>query len=162
MLLDWLNTCIAHIFIPSNAHGSRPLFWPVLRRCHILRWDWSVLPLGHHSHFPFWVLWCMLVSVCFHNLVTHAQRLQDLYSVCLMFWMHTPTRPRRGPFCFLLFFFLNLILNFFLWQCCVLYVYWTQLNQYMPHFVCEWSWNLCSVYLIFKWSLKFLFSLYLT
>jgi hypothetical protein len=29
---------------------------------------------------------CMLVSVCFHNLVTYAQRLQDLYSACLMFW----------------------------------------------------------------------------
>jgi hypothetical protein len=28
---------------------------------------------------------CMLVSVCFHNLVTYAQRLQDLYSACLMF-----------------------------------------------------------------------------
>jgi hypothetical protein len=25
------------------------MFWPVLRRCHILRWDWSVLPLAHHS-----------------------------------------------------------------------------------------------------------------
>jgi hypothetical protein len=61
--------------------------WPVLRRCHILRWDWSVLPLAHHTHFPFWELWCTLVSVCFHNLVTYAQRLQDLYSACLMFWM---------------------------------------------------------------------------
>jgi hypothetical protein len=29
------------------------MFWPVLRRCHILRWDWSVLPLAHHSIFPF-------------------------------------------------------------------------------------------------------------
>jgi hypothetical protein len=37
---------------------------------------------------------CMLVSVCFHNLVTFAQRLQDLYSACLMFWMRTHTGPR--------------------------------------------------------------------
>ena len=37
---------------------------------------------------------CMLVSVCFHNLVTYAQRLQDLYSACLMFWMRTHTGPR--------------------------------------------------------------------
>jgi hypothetical protein len=37
---------------------------------------------------------CMLVSVCFHNLVTYAQRLQDLYSECLMFWMRTHTGPR--------------------------------------------------------------------
>jgi hypothetical protein len=28
---------------------------------------------------------CMLVSVCCHNLVTYAQRLQDLNSACLMF-----------------------------------------------------------------------------
>jgi hypothetical protein len=37
---------------------------------------------------------CMLVTVCFHNLVTYAQRLQDLYSACLMFWMRTHTGPR--------------------------------------------------------------------
>jgi hypothetical protein len=36
----------------------------------------------------------MLVSVCFHNLVTYAQRLQDLYSACLTFWMRTHTGPR--------------------------------------------------------------------
>jgi hypothetical protein len=30
----------------------------------------------------------MLASVCFHNLVTYAQRLQDLYSACLMFWVY--------------------------------------------------------------------------
>jgi hypothetical protein len=36
----------------------------------------------------------MLVSVCCHNLVTYAQRLQDLNSACLMFWMRTHTGPR--------------------------------------------------------------------
>jgi hypothetical protein len=36
----------------------------------------------------------MLDSVCFHNLVTYAQRLQDLYSACLMFSMRTHTGPR--------------------------------------------------------------------
>jgi hypothetical protein len=50
--------------------------------------------IGASFHFPFWELWCMLVSVCFHNLVTYAQRLQDLYSACLMFWMRTYTGPR--------------------------------------------------------------------
>jgi hypothetical protein len=61
-LIDWLNTFIAHISILSNAQdGAWPMFWPVLRRCHILRWDWSVLPLAYHSHFPFWELWCMPV-----------------------------------------------------------------------------------------------------
>jgi hypothetical protein len=35
----------------------------------------------------------MLVSVCFHDLVTYAQRLQDLYSACSMFWMRTHTGP---------------------------------------------------------------------
>jgi hypothetical protein len=70
------------------------MFWPVLRRCHILGWDWSVLPLGASFHFPFWELWCILVSVCFHNLVTYAHRLQDLCSACLMFWMRTHTEPR--------------------------------------------------------------------
>jgi hypothetical protein len=49
----WLNTLTAHKSILSNAHGAWPMFWPVLRRCHILRWDWSVLPLVHHSIFPF-------------------------------------------------------------------------------------------------------------
>jgi hypothetical protein len=48
-----MNTFIAHISVLSNAHGAWPMFWPVLRRCHILRWDWSVLPLAHHSIFPF-------------------------------------------------------------------------------------------------------------
>jgi hypothetical protein len=36
----------------------------------------------------------MLVSVCFHNLVTYAQSLQDLYSACLMLGMRTHTGPR--------------------------------------------------------------------
>jgi hypothetical protein len=35
----------------------------------------------------------MLISVCFHNLVTYAQRLHDFYSACLMFWMRTHTGP---------------------------------------------------------------------
>jgi hypothetical protein len=43
--------------------------------CH-----WRIIPI-----FPFENFWCMQVSVCFHNLVTYAQRLQDLYSACLMF-----------------------------------------------------------------------------
>jgi hypothetical protein len=61
----------------------------------VTSWDETgqVLPLAHHSHFPFWELWCMLVSVCFHSLVTYPQRLQDLYSAFLMFWMHTNTGP---------------------------------------------------------------------
>jgi hypothetical protein len=67
-LIDWLmNICIVHRSILSSAHGAWPMFSHVFRRCYILRWDWSVLPLAHHSHFPFWELWCMLVSVCFHN-----------------------------------------------------------------------------------------------
>jgi hypothetical protein len=49
---------------------------------------------GTSFHFPFWELWYMLVSVCFHNLVTYAQKLQDLYSACLMFWMRTHTGPQ--------------------------------------------------------------------
>jgi hypothetical protein len=51
---DWLNEHLysAHIH-SSNAHGAWPMFWPVLRRRHILRWDWSVLPLAHHFQFPF-------------------------------------------------------------------------------------------------------------
>jgi hypothetical protein len=47
--------------------------------------------LAHHSHVPFWELRCMLVSVCFHNLATYAQGLQDLYSACLMFRMRDLT-----------------------------------------------------------------------
>jgi hypothetical protein len=53
LLIDWFNTSIAHIIILSNAHGAWLMFWPVVRRCHILRWDRSVLPLAHHSIFPF-------------------------------------------------------------------------------------------------------------
>jgi hypothetical protein len=44
--------------------------------------------------FPFWEHWCILLSVRFRNLVTHAQRLQGLYSAYLMFWMRTHTGPR--------------------------------------------------------------------
>jgi hypothetical protein len=66
---DWMNTCIAHISILSNAHDAWSMFWPVLRRCHILRWDWSVLPLGASFHFPFWELlvhagFCMFPQSC--------------------------------------------------------------------------------------------------
>jgi hypothetical protein len=45
---------------------------------------WRNIPI-----FPFWELQCMPVSVCFHNLVTYAQRLQDLHCACLMFWKRT-------------------------------------------------------------------------
>jgi hypothetical protein len=40
------------------------------------------------------VLTYSLVSVCFHNLVNYAQRLQDLFSASLMFWIRTHTGPR--------------------------------------------------------------------
>jgi hypothetical protein len=63
-LIDWLNTCIAHISILSNAQGAWPMFWLVLIRCHILRWDWSLLPLARHSHFAFWELSCVRFSEC--------------------------------------------------------------------------------------------------
>jgi hypothetical protein len=33
----YFSTFIAHISVLSNAHGALPMFWPVLRRCHILR-----------------------------------------------------------------------------------------------------------------------------
>jgi hypothetical protein len=84
-LIGWLNTFIANISILSNAHGAWPMFWPVLRRCRILRCDSPVsADIGASFHFPFWRtlvhagFWlfpqscdtCMLVSVCFHNLVT--------------------------------------------------------------------------------------------
>jgi hypothetical protein len=79
-LIDWLNTFIAHIPILSNAHGD-VLACSQKPRCHILRWDWSVLPplaVGASFYFPFWEFWCMLVSVWFHSLVTFTHRLQDL------------------------------------------------------------------------------------
>jgi hypothetical protein len=41
-------------------------------------------------------LWCMLVSVWFHNLVIYAQRLQDLNFVCLMFWKWNSLRTRKA------------------------------------------------------------------
>jgi hypothetical protein len=42
-LIDWLiehlNTCLAHISIPSNAHGAGP-FWPVLsQKVSLISWD---------------------------------------------------------------------------------------------------------------------------
>jgi hypothetical protein len=68
------------------------MFWPVLRRCHTLKWDWSVLPLAHHSIFPFkkFGVWFLYVSTILWLL----HILQDLYSACLMFWMRTHTGPR--------------------------------------------------------------------
>jgi hypothetical protein len=97
-LIFYQNTFFtAHISILSKAPSAWPMFWPVLRRCRILGWDWSGAAsrrLGASFHFPFWELWCMLVSVCFHNLVTYAQWLRDLYSACLMFRMRTHTGPR--------------------------------------------------------------------
>jgi hypothetical protein len=88
-LIDWLNTFIAHISILSNAHGTWSMFWSVLRRCHILRWDWSVLPLAHHSMFPFenfgaW--WFLYVStILWGCALWSAQRL------------HTSTLGTGGP-----------------------------------------------------------------
>jgi hypothetical protein len=53
--------------------------------------------LSYHSAlcicFSFFETWWMVVSVCFHNLVTYAHKLKDL-SACLMFWMRTHTGPR--------------------------------------------------------------------
>jgi hypothetical protein len=46
------------------------------------------------THFSFFEDWRVLVSVCFHILATYAERLQNLYSACLMLWMHTHTGPR--------------------------------------------------------------------
>jgi ABC-type Fe3+/spermidine/putrescine transport system ATPase subunit len=92
-LIDWCNTLTAHISILSNAHGAWPMFWPVLRRCHILRWDWSVLPLANHSIFPFknsGACWFLYVS----TVLCLTQRLQNLYSACLMFLMRTHTGLR--------------------------------------------------------------------
>jgi hypothetical protein len=59
------------------------MFWPFLRRCHILRWDWSVLPLAHHSIFPFenfGACWFLYVSTILW--LTH--RDCRIYSACLM------------------------------------------------------------------------------
>jgi hypothetical protein len=47
--------------ILPTAHGAWLMFWPVVR-CHC---------------FTIQELWCMLGSACFHNLVTHALRLQQ-------------------------------------------------------------------------------------
>jgi hypothetical protein len=105
-LIGWLNTCMAHISILSNAHGAWLMFWPVFRKCHTLRWEWSVLPLAHHTCFPFLRTlvhagFCMLplsqISVCFHYLVTYTRESHEtagcFYSACLMFWVHTHTGP---------------------------------------------------------------------
>jgi hypothetical protein len=46
-----------------------------------------VLSLAHYSHFfLFENIGACMISVCSHNLVTYAQRLQDLYSACLTFF----------------------------------------------------------------------------
>jgi hypothetical protein len=68
-LTDWLNTSISHKSIISNAHGAWLMFWPVLRRCHILRWDWPVLPLAHHVPFSLFRTlvhagFCMFLQSC--------------------------------------------------------------------------------------------------
>jgi hypothetical protein len=38
--------------------------------------------------------WVHAGFLCFHNLVTCAQKLQDRYSACLMFWLHAHIGPR--------------------------------------------------------------------
>jgi hypothetical protein len=49
----WLIEHFYSAHIHSIECSSWPMFSPVFRRCHTLRWDWSVLPLVHHSIFPF-------------------------------------------------------------------------------------------------------------
>jgi hypothetical protein len=70
--------CLADVLTCSQkvSHPEMRLTSP---SCH---WHWRIMII-----IPFSLLrtLCMLVSVCFHNLVTYAHRLQDLYSTCLMF-----------------------------------------------------------------------------
>jgi hypothetical protein len=64
-----------------------------LRRCHILRWDWSSAAIGVSFTFSLLRIW-VHAGFCVFTILWHTQRLQDLYSVCLMFWMCTHTGSR--------------------------------------------------------------------
>jgi hypothetical protein len=60
--INWLIEHLHSAQIHSiECQGAWLMFWPVLRRCHILRWDWSVLPLTHHSRYAF-LSWFLCVS----------------------------------------------------------------------------------------------------
>jgi hypothetical protein len=68
-LINWLNTYIAQIPNLSNAHDTWLIFWPVLRRCHILWWEWSSAAIG--ASFPLFLLstlvhagFCTLPQTC--------------------------------------------------------------------------------------------------
>jgi hypothetical protein len=91
-LIDWFKIFYsAHISILWNAHGAWLMFWPVLRRCHILRWDWSVLPLGASFHFPLWEFYCMLVSVMYVSTILRlTHRDCRIFIVCAWCseWVH--------------------------------------------------------------------------
>jgi hypothetical protein len=91
-LTDWLIYWLIYHFYSAHIHSIKCLW----RLANVLASSQKVshpemrlvsAAIGTLFHFPFWELWCMLVFVCFHNLVTYAQRLQDLYSACLMFWI---------------------------------------------------------------------------
>jgi hypothetical protein len=52
LIIDWTLLQRTYPFYQMLI-DAWSMFWFVLRRWHIQRWDWSVLPLAHHSNFPF-------------------------------------------------------------------------------------------------------------
>jgi hypothetical protein len=91
-LIDWLNTCRAQMLMPLlhndiklnyswaaisillKAHGAWPMYWSVFRKCHILRWDWSVLirPVFPLENFGACWFLCMFPQSC--DLRTETER----------------------------------------------------------------------------------------
>jgi hypothetical protein len=63
--IDWLNPCIAHMFMAlgHSQFSEGVTSWYETGQCC----RWRFIPI-----FPFWELWCVLVSVCFHSLLTYA------------------------------------------------------------------------------------------
>jgi hypothetical protein len=87
--------CFHHISILSNARGAWPMFWPVLRRCHILRWDglcchWRIKPFFLSRSFG--ACWLLYVSTILW--LTHRDCRIFIVFACCSECVHTFSGPR--------------------------------------------------------------------
>jgi hypothetical protein len=108
--MDGLNTCLWCTYLCRYTHGAWPTFWSVLKKCHMLGWHWSVLPLAHHSYFPFFYFanfgacWFLYVSTILWLTHRDCRIFRCVHTLDLGLWsypkcLHEPRRRYNIPKC---------------------------------------------------------------
>jgi hypothetical protein len=94
-----ITTDVGHFFLCLCQYFTLPIVYCLFSR-GVTSWDETGQCCHLALQYPFFLFsevklgasWFLYVSTI--SVVTYAQRLQDLYSACLMFWMRTHTGPR--------------------------------------------------------------------